>query len=122
MAQGDFAGCDPRRLCMLWKNLTLTSRFELLHGRCRFLLFPPRQTNIRSIGLKFGYLEFLQLPKPWGADAEHRAWKEGLDRVESADRAGIDHFWEVEHHFLEEYAGSSASESFLAAASQRTKR
>ena len=72
--------------------------------------------------MKFGYLEFLQLPKPWGPDAEHRAWKEALDRVECADRVGLDHFWEVEHHFLEEYAGSSASESFLAAASQRTKR
>ena len=72
--------------------------------------------------MKFGYLEFLQLPKPWGPDSEHRAWKEGLDRIECADRAGIDHFWEVEHHFLEEYAGSSASESFLTAASQRTKR
>jgi alkanesulfonate monooxygenase SsuD/methylene tetrahydromethanopterin reductase-like flavin-dependent oxidoreductase (luciferase family) len=72
--------------------------------------------------LTFGYLEFLQMPKPWGPDAEHRAWKEGLDRVECADRVGLDHFWEVEHHFLEEYAGSSASESFLAAASQRTKR
>jgi alkanesulfonate monooxygenase SsuD/methylene tetrahydromethanopterin reductase-like flavin-dependent oxidoreductase (luciferase family) len=30
--------------------------------------------------------------------------------------------WEVEHHFLEEYAHSSAPEIFLAAASQRTKQ
>jgi alkanesulfonate monooxygenase SsuD/methylene tetrahydromethanopterin reductase-like flavin-dependent oxidoreductase (luciferase family)/putative sterol carrier protein len=30
--------------------------------------------------------------------------------------------WEVEHHFLEEYSHSSASEVFLAAASQRTER
>lgn len=72
--------------------------------------------------MKFGYLEFLQIPKPWDPGSEHRAWKEGLDRIECADRAGIDHFWEVEHHFLEEYACSSASESFLAAASQRTSR
>jgi alkanesulfonate monooxygenase SsuD/methylene tetrahydromethanopterin reductase-like flavin-dependent oxidoreductase (luciferase family)/putative sterol carrier protein len=30
--------------------------------------------------------------------------------------------WEVEHHFLEEYSHSSASEVFLGAASQRTER
>jgi alkanesulfonate monooxygenase SsuD/methylene tetrahydromethanopterin reductase-like flavin-dependent oxidoreductase (luciferase family)/putative sterol carrier protein len=30
--------------------------------------------------------------------------------------------WEVEHHFLEEYSHSSASDVFLAAASQRTER
>ncbi|HUJ03590.1 MAG TPA: LLM class flavin-dependent oxidoreductase, partial [Rhizomicrobium sp.] len=35
---------------------------------------------------------------------------------------GIDHAWEVEHHFLEEYSHSSAPEVFLAACSQRTKR
>src|SRR3954453_520734 len=38
-----------------------------------------------------------------------------------ADRLGIDYVWEVEHHFLEEYSHSSASEVFLAAASQRTQ-
>ena len=35
---------------------------------------------------------------------------------------GIDYFWEVEHHFLEEYSHSSAPEVFLAALSQRTRR
>src|SRR5207249_11008990 len=39
-----------------------------------------------------------------------------------ADGLGIDHAWEVEHHFLEEYSHSSAPEVFLAAASQRTTR
>jgi alkanesulfonate monooxygenase SsuD/methylene tetrahydromethanopterin reductase-like flavin-dependent oxidoreductase (luciferase family) len=50
------------------------------------------------------------------------AWQQGLEQLEVADRVGIDYLWEVEHHFLEEYSHSSASESFLAAASQRTKR
>ena len=45
-----------------------------------------------------------------------------LEQVELADRIGIDHLWEIEHHFLEEYSHSSAGESFLVAASQRTKR
>ena len=34
---------------------------------------------------------------------------------------GFDGVWEVEHHFLEEYSHSSASEVFLAAASQRAR-
>jgi len=63
-----------------------------------------------------------QLPKPWGADAEHRLLKDALDQVELADKLGIDYVWEVEHHFLEEYSHSSAPEVFLAAASQRTSR
>src|SRR5262249_32902181 len=43
-------------------------------------------------------------------------------QIELADRLGIDHLWEVEHHFLEEYSPSSAPEVFLGACSQRTKR
>ena len=45
-----------------------------------------------------------------------------MEQVELADRLGIEYLWQVEHHFLEEYSHSSAGESFLAAASQRTKR
>ena len=42
-------------------------------------------------------------------------------RSRLADRLGYDHAWVVEHHFLEEYSHSPSPESFLAAASQRTK-
>src|SRR5260370_22868661 len=45
-----------------------------------------------------------------------------LEQCEIADKLGIQHCWEVEHHFLEEYSHSSAPEIFLAAVSQRTKR
>src|SRR5437763_1865755 len=48
--------------------------------------------------------------------------RNALEQSELADRLGFDYVWEVEHHFLEEYAHSSAPEVFLAAASQRTKR
>ena len=41
---------------------------------------------------------------------------DALDQVELADRLGFDCVWEVEHHFLEEYSHSSASDVFLAAA------
>ncbi len=71
--------------------------------------------------MKFGVLYELQLPRPWTKDSEHKLFKDALDQVELADRVGIDHAWEVEHHFLEEYAHSSAPEVFLGACSQRTK-
>ena len=72
--------------------------------------------------MKFGIFYEHQIPRPWREDDEHRTYREALDQVELADRIGIDHAWEVEHHFLEEYSHSSAPEVFLAACSQRTRR
>src|SRR5919199_3516300 len=71
--------------------------------------------------MRFGVFYEHQLPRPWGADGEHRLLRDGLEQIEIADRVGFDVVWEVEHHFLEEYSHSSASDVFLAAASQRTK-
>jgi alkanesulfonate monooxygenase SsuD/methylene tetrahydromethanopterin reductase-like flavin-dependent oxidoreductase (luciferase family) len=72
--------------------------------------------------VRFGIFYEFQLPRPWGADDEHRLLKEALEQIELADQLGFDYVWEVEHHFLEEYSHSSAPEVFLAAASQRTRR
>src|SRR5437763_2075180 len=72
--------------------------------------------------MKFGLFYEHQLPQPWAEDSELRLYQQALDQIELADRLGIDYVWEVEHHFLEEYSHSSASEVFLAAASQRTDR
>jgi alkanesulfonate monooxygenase SsuD/methylene tetrahydromethanopterin reductase-like flavin-dependent oxidoreductase (luciferase family)/putative sterol carrier protein len=72
--------------------------------------------------MRFGIFYEHQLPRPWGEDGEHRLLHDALEQVEIADRVGIDTVWAVEHHFLEEYSHSSASDVFLAAASQRTKR
>ncbi|MGO9560062.1 MAG: LLM class flavin-dependent oxidoreductase [Acidimicrobiales bacterium] len=72
--------------------------------------------------MKFGVFYEHQLPRPWAEGAEHRLLQDALDQVEIADRIGLDHVWEVEHHFLEEYSHSSAPEVWLAAASQRTSR
>src|SRR5213596_1818156 len=63
-----------------------------------------------------------QLPRPWVEGSELQLFQDALDQVELADRLGIDHAWEVEHHFLEEYSHSYAPEVFLAAASQRTRQ
>src|SRR4051812_38508555 len=72
--------------------------------------------------MRFGIFYEHQLPRPWAEGAEQRLIADALDQVELADRVGFDFVWEVEHHFLEEYSHSSASDVFLAAASQRTKR
>ncbi len=71
--------------------------------------------------MRFGLFYEHQLPRPWDETAEAATFHNALEQIELADRLGIDHVWEVEHHFLEEYSHSSAPEVFLAAASQRTK-
>jgi alkanesulfonate monooxygenase SsuD/methylene tetrahydromethanopterin reductase-like flavin-dependent oxidoreductase (luciferase family) len=71
--------------------------------------------------MKFGSFYELQLPRPWQTASEHELIKNALEQVELADRLGVDYIWATEHHFLEEYAHSSAPEVFLAACSQRTK-
>src|SRR5499426_3278977 len=72
--------------------------------------------------MRFGIFYEHQLPRPWPPGGELKLFQDALAQVELADRLGIDHAWEVEHHFLEEYSHSSAPEVFLAAASQRTTR
>ncbi|HEY3188659.1 MAG TPA: LLM class flavin-dependent oxidoreductase, partial [Solirubrobacteraceae bacterium] len=72
--------------------------------------------------MRFGIFYEHQLPRPWAPGAEQRLYTEALEQVELADRVGFDFVWEVEHHFLEEYSHSSASDVFLAACSQRAPR
>src|SRR4051794_18599781 len=71
--------------------------------------------------MRFGLFYEHQLPRPWDDDAEERLLQDALDQVQLADELGFGSVWEVEHHFLEEYSHSSASEVFLAACSQRTR-
>ncbi len=71
--------------------------------------------------MRFGVFYEMQLPRPWQEGDEHRLFHEALEQVVLADELGIDHAWEVEHHFLEEYSHSSAPEVFLAAAAARTR-
>src|ERR671926_896513 len=71
--------------------------------------------------VRFGIFYEHQQPRPWEDGSTERLLNEALEQVALADRLGFDYVWEVEHHFLEEYSHSSASDVFLAAASQRTK-
>jgi alkanesulfonate monooxygenase SsuD/methylene tetrahydromethanopterin reductase-like flavin-dependent oxidoreductase (luciferase family) len=72
--------------------------------------------------MKFDLLYELQMPKPHDPRSEYRCYHEALEQIELADRMGFDTVWEVEHHFLTEFAHSSAPEVFLSAVAQRTKR
>jgi alkanesulfonate monooxygenase SsuD/methylene tetrahydromethanopterin reductase-like flavin-dependent oxidoreductase (luciferase family) len=72
--------------------------------------------------MKFDLLYELQTPKPHDERSEYRCYQEALEQIELADRLGFDTVWAVEHHFLVEFAHSTAPEVFLAAAAQRTKR
>jgi alkanesulfonate monooxygenase SsuD/methylene tetrahydromethanopterin reductase-like flavin-dependent oxidoreductase (luciferase family) len=72
--------------------------------------------------VKFGLFYEHQVPRPWEERSDRQVFEEALEQAELADRIGIDCFWLVEHHFLEEYSHSSAPEVFLAAVSQRTTR
>ncbi len=71
--------------------------------------------------MKFGAFYEHQVPKPWTDGDEQRVFGEAMEQGELLDRIGVDAFWLVEHHFLEEYSHSSAPEIFLAALSQRTE-
>ncbi len=72
--------------------------------------------------MRFGLFYEHQIARAGGEVDDERLLMDALEQVELADRLGIDHVWEVEHHFLEEYSHSSAPEVFLGAVSQRTKR
>src|SRR5437763_2583 len=72
--------------------------------------------------MRFGIFYEHQLPRPWDEDSEQRLIADALDQVELADRLGLARVCECGLDFREEYSHSSASEVFLAAASQRTRR
>ena len=72
--------------------------------------------------MKFDLLYELQIPKPHDARSEYRCYHEALEQIALADRLGFDTVWAVEHHFLTEFAHSSAPEVFLSAVAQRTRQ
>lgn len=73
-------------------------------------------------GVKIDLLYEIQIPAPHDAHSEHRAFHQALEQIQAADRAGFGCVWAVEHHFLTEFAHSSAPEVFLTAAAMRTER
>ncbi|MGH9095346.1 MAG: LLM class flavin-dependent oxidoreductase, partial [Acidimicrobiales bacterium] len=60
--------------------------------------------------MRIGIFYEHQMARPWEPGAEEQTLHDALEQVELADQLGIQHVWEVEHHFLEEYSHSSAPE------------
>lgn len=72
--------------------------------------------------MKFGIFYSQQHPRPWTEGSERQLFADAVAQAVIADRIGIHCAWAQEHHFLEEYAHSSAPEVFLGALSQVTSR
>jgi alkanesulfonate monooxygenase SsuD/methylene tetrahydromethanopterin reductase-like flavin-dependent oxidoreductase (luciferase family) len=72
--------------------------------------------------MKIDLLYEMEVLKPWHQRSEYDCYWQALAQAELADRMGFDTFWEVEHHFLNEFAHSSAPEVFLSAVAMRTER
>jgi alkanesulfonate monooxygenase SsuD/methylene tetrahydromethanopterin reductase-like flavin-dependent oxidoreductase (luciferase family) len=72
--------------------------------------------------VKIDLLYEIQIPLPHGPTTEREYFWQALEQVEAADRAGFGCVWAVEHHFLTEFAHSSAPEVFLTACAMRTER
>jgi hypothetical protein len=72
--------------------------------------------------VKIDLLYEIQIPLPHGPTTERDYFWQALAQVEAADCAGFGCAWAVEHHFLTEFAHSSAPEVFLTACAMRTER
>ena len=62
------------------------------------------------MGMDFGILYEIELRKPYGPRAEYDVFQQVIAQVVEAERVGFTNFWSVEHHFLSEFAYSSAPE------------
>lgn len=72
--------------------------------------------------MKFGIFYENSVLKPWDDRSEYRVFQQAVEQVIAADELGFDQVWAVEHHFLEEYAHSSAPEVFLSYVAAKTKQ
>ena len=72
--------------------------------------------------MKFGMFYELQMPRPWTDTAEYDTLWNAVRQVQYAEEMGFERVWLVEHHFLTEFAHSSAPEVMLAVMAQHTKK
>ena len=70
--------------------------------------------------MRFGMFFELQMPKPWSPNAESDTFWNAIEQVTFAEEMGFERVWLVEHHFLAEFAHSSAPEVTLAVMAERT--
>ncbi len=72
--------------------------------------------------MRFGMFFELQMPKPWSPTAEYDTLWQAVEQVTYAEEMGFEQVWLVEHHFLPEFAHSSAPEVTLAIMADRTSK
>ena len=71
--------------------------------------------------MKFGMMYELEVPKPWSERSEYDVFHEAVEQAVFAEKMGFEYVWLVEHHFLEQFAHSSAPEVWLAYVAALTK-
>jgi alkanesulfonate monooxygenase SsuD/methylene tetrahydromethanopterin reductase-like flavin-dependent oxidoreductase (luciferase family) len=81
-----------------------------------------RGANQEGSVVKFGLMTQIQMPRPWGADAEMHAYHHAIAQAEAGEAAGFSHFWITEQHFFAEIGHSACPDMLLSAISQRTTR
>jgi alkanesulfonate monooxygenase SsuD/methylene tetrahydromethanopterin reductase-like flavin-dependent oxidoreductase (luciferase family) len=72
--------------------------------------------------VKFGLMTQIQMPRPWGPNAEVTAYRNAVSQAVAAEAAGFSHFWTTEQHFFYEIGHSPCPDILLAAVSERTNR
>ncbi len=72
--------------------------------------------------MKFDILFEIEVPRPWDRGKEARIFHECIEQAVFAERMGFDTIWFVEHHFLAEFAHSSAPDAMIGAIAARTSR
>ncbi len=72
--------------------------------------------------MKFGLMTQIQMPRPWGENAERLAYRHAIDQAVAAEGAGFDYFWMTEQHFFLEIGHSPCPDMLLAAIAERTAR
>ena len=71
---------------------------------------------------KFDLLFEVEVPLPWEPGKERAKFHEAIEQAIFAEAMGFDTIWIVEHHFLREFAHSSAPEVMLGALAAQTSR
>lgn len=72
--------------------------------------------------MKFDILFEIEVPRPWTPGKEARIFRECIEQAVFAEQMGFDTIWIVEHHFLAEFAHSSAPDAMLGAIAARTSQ
>jgi alkanesulfonate monooxygenase SsuD/methylene tetrahydromethanopterin reductase-like flavin-dependent oxidoreductase (luciferase family) len=71
--------------------------------------------------VQFGLMTQIQMPRPWGQNAELFAYRHAIEQAAAADALGFDYFWTTEQHFFLEIGHSPCPDMLLAAIAERTR-